>query len=261
MKKKQTYQVKKGLMGNATDYHVHEASVKEDMIGFMIAFALGFAVIFIFFRSIIFATFMGTIAGIIGIRIYNKHLLEKRKKQLLIEFKDLMEALSTSYSAGNNTMAAFQDSYNDLVNTYGEKADIVKEVELILAGLRNGYNIQSLLKDFAVRSELEDIANFADVFEISSIYGANIQRVVGETRTMINEKIEIEQEIEMQLNSGKNELNILMVLPFVIVAVMNSDSSMSVAGNSHSNILIKIIALFIFGIAYFIGKKIVKIEI
>jgi tight adherence protein B len=172
-----------------------------------------------------------------------------------------MESLSSSYSAGKNTYEAFRDSVGDMKNIYGESSDIVKEVETIMFGLQNNYKIESLLLDFAQRSDLEDVRSFADVFEICNRQGGDISRIVRESRAMIGEKIEVEQEIRTQLSGGKNELNILIAMPVVIVLLMSSDSAMSIAGNTPVNVLVKCICLLIFVAAYVVGRRIINIKV
>ena len=46
----------------------------------------------------------------------------------------------------------------------GENSDIVNETGLIIKRLQMNENIESILKDFAERSGIEEIQHFADVF-------------------------------------------------------------------------------------------------
>jgi tight adherence protein B len=259
-KKKNKYIPKVGCMGNAEDYQIYTMNREERWKGFLIGFGVAVVVMLIFFRSLLVALPVGLLAGWKGVSVYRKWLQRRRKENLLLQFKDFMEALSTAYSAGHNTREAFADSAGDLMNTYGEEADIVKEVQIIQTGLENGYTIEVLLQDFADRSGLEDIRNFADVFTNCHRRGVDVRKVVNDTRMIISEKMEIEQEIKSLLNGGKNELNIMIVMPLIIVLMLGNDSAMSVAGNTHTNIIVKIIALTIFLLAYIWGKKITDIK-
>ena len=72
-------------------------------------------------------------------------------KNLLYQFRDMMESLSASYSAGKNTQGAFLDACGDLIGIYGEKADIVKELKLIVDGIYNGQSVEEMLSNFAAR--------------------------------------------------------------------------------------------------------------
>ena len=106
-------------------------------------------------------------------RPYKNFLQKRRLKKLLLEFKDLLETLTASYSAGQTTVQAFADARNDMENLYGEQADIVTELTMINAGLLHNYNIEDLLLNFAQRSGLDDVDSFASVFEVCNRKGGN----------------------------------------------------------------------------------------
>ena len=251
----------RGLMGNAQDYHVYDMTFGERIVGFGIGFGIDFLVVFVFFRVIWFCMLTGVIAGLFSVRPYREYLKRKRKERLLLQFKDLLEELTTSFSVGANTLEAFSDSLNDLVNIYGEDSYIVNEVRIICSGLANGIIVEELLADFAKRSDLEDVQSFADVFAVANRQGGNIKQIVAQTRNVINDKIEIEMEISSLLNSSKNEINILIVMPLVIVLALGSGSELSVSDNSLTNVVVKLICLGIFGIAYILGKKITDVKL
>lgn len=152
-------------MGDAPDYHVHIPAMKDKIIGFILGFGVGMVVVMVFFRSILLSIIVSAVLGYFAIDIYNNYLLEKRKQTLLLQFKDLLETLTASYSAGLNTRDAFKDAINDMVDIYGEDADIVAEVDLINDGMASNFTIEKLLENFAQRSGLDDIESFANVFD------------------------------------------------------------------------------------------------
>lgn len=149
--------------------------------------------------------------------IYQESRLKRRKKELLLQFKDLLESLTASYATGKNTLDSFRDAWNDLEQIYGDQADITRELAIIVTGMENNITIEDLLTNFARRSGLEDVASFADVFRVSIRQGANIKDIIAATRDVINDKIEIEMEIQTIIAGNKNELNIMMVMPLVIL--------------------------------------------
>ena len=100
------------------------------------------------------------------------------------------------------------------------------------------------------------------MFEVSVKQGGNIKDIISATRDIINDKIEIEMEIGTLLSGNKNELNIMMIMPLIIIVSMEGlGSEMTVTGNSPLNILIKIVALGMFAAAYVLGKKITTIKV
>lgn len=258
--KKEAYIEKKGIIGRGDDYHVYHMQIKDRMIAFLMGFGGAFLVFFLFFKSVLFALIAGIFLGIWIQPYYCAHLCEKRKKTLLMQFRDMLESLTSSYSAGRNTQGAFADAYGDMVQIYGKEADIAKELEIILMGINSNINVERLLMDFADRSEQEDISSFADVFEVSIRQGANIKDIISATRDIINDKIEIELEIGTMLAGNKNELNIMMIMPLIIIVSMEGLGN-GMTENSWLNVVIKLIALGIFAGAYMIGKKLTDIKI
>lgn len=109
------------------------------------------------------------------------------------------------------------------------------------------------------RSGLEDITNFSDVFEVSNRLGGNLKQVVSESYDMIRDKIDIELEINTIVASGRNDLNIMAALPFLVVLMMKATSDST--GTNILDIGAKIIGIVLIGIAYLIGLKMTKIKI
>lgn len=258
-KKKEVYIEKHGLLGNADDYNVYHMSVPDRFAGYMIG-ALGAAAgAYIFFGSVMASVIFGAAAGFFSVKKYKGHLLDKRRKSLLLQFKDLLESLNNSYSAGRNTADSFYGAKTDLEMQYGEDADIVREVAVINSGVQNGFNIEEMLHDLGVRSGLEDITSFADIFEVSNRLGGDLKKAVSESYDIIADKIEMEIEINTLVASGRNELNIMAVLPFAVVMMMNATSDTETGG--FINIAAKSVGIIMILIAYAIGLKLTKIKI
>lgn len=108
---------------------------------------------------------------------------------------------------------------------------------------------------------MDDVMSFANVFEMCNRQGSDLKRIVSDTREIINDKIEIEMEIETMLAGNKNELNVMMVMPLVVVLSLSSMGSGTIVANTPVNLVVKLICLGIFGLAYKIGKKIIDIRI
>lgn len=251
----------RGLMGNGKDYHVYHMTKTDFLIARALGFAAGGIILFIFFENFFVAAVGGAVCAKKMPEYYRRFKEERQKKELRAQFKDLLESLTSSYSAGQNTMEAFEDAENDMTSIYGEEADIVREIQAICAGLKNNINIEELLLDFAKRSGIDDIMSFANVFEICNRQGSDLKRVVADTRDIISDKIEVEMEIETIISGSKNELNIMMIMP-VIVVIMLKGMGTSMAGAATAlGAVVKIVCLGIFASAYVLGRKIIAIKI
>lgn len=260
-KHKEVYVEKKGILGIGKDYHVYHMKFTDFLISWGLGFGIGTIVLFAFFNNLVIALIGGVICAKIVPKYYREYRQKKQSEELRIQFKDLLESLASSYSSGQNTVDAFRDAESDMKSIYGSGADIVNEVQIISTGLKNNINIEALLLDFANRSELDDAMSFANVFEVCNRQGGDLKRIVSDTREIINDKIEIEMEIETMLSGSKNELNIMMVMPVIIVVMLKGLGTSMAGANTPATVVVKIVCIGIFALAYLMGKKIIDIKI
>lgn len=259
-KKKAEYVQNNGIMNIGKDYRVYHMEKQDYMVAWGIGAVIGAGVVWAFFSSFLFSIVCAVLCAAFAPRIYQKYKHGKMLNILRNQFKDLLDSLSASYSAGKNTTNAFLSSEKDMIAIYGDGSDIVQEIRLINGGIGNNINIEALLADFAERSGLDDIKSFAEVFEVCNRQGGNLKKVVTETRDIIHDKIEIEMEIETILAGNKNELNIMIVMPIIVVLMLNGIGSGTVNENTLSNIMLKLFCIGMFVLAYFIGKKLTDIK-
>ena len=258
--KKEKYREYNGLFGDAIDYKVYHMTIKEIVLGAMAGAGIGAVVIMIFFNLFILTLLAIPFCGAAGILILKNMLLENRKKKLLFQFRDMLESISASFGSGQNVSNAFQSALKDMQTQYGDSAYIVEELKIINHGILSNIRIEELLLDFAKRSHNENIQSFADVFTVANKRGGDIRQVIFETKNVINEKIMVEQDIQTLISGKKNELNIMMLLPLIVV-----NQTKAMQGNAAEdvalNFIIKLAAFGMFAIAYVIGQKMMKIEV
>ena len=259
-KQKEVYIPKQGLMGIGEDYHVYYMTRQEKLTGLLIGAAAGLVIGYVFFNNWIVAVLLAIFAAVKIRKPYQDYLHKKRLKSLLLQFKDLLEALSASYSAGMATSKAFENAQGEMIQLYGPESDIAREMQIINVGLQHNLNIEDLLLNFADRSGLDDVNSFANVFDVCNRKGGNLQQIVGDTRKIINDKIDMEMEIQTMVAASKNELNIMMVMPLIIMLSMRGFGE-SMTGNSLANIVIKLAALAMFAAAYVRGKRMIEIKL
>lgn len=261
------------------NYRVYNMSFKQKLISFLIAFAAGAAVGYLFyggigvdeygqptgttrFLNIFIPAVVGTIAGILYIPMRRKSLLDKHKKELAIQFRDMLDALTTSLGAGKNVNDSFAATYEDLKIQYEADAHIIKELEVILSGMNNNIAIEDVLQDFGNRSDNDDIRSFASVFKICYRKGGNIKDVIRTTHSILSEKMEISEDIETLVTSNKMEQNIMILMPIALISVIKLMSPEFAANFvSPSGIISTTFSIVIFVVAYFVGKKVLDIKI
>ena len=260
-KKKDKYIPLTGITGIGEDYNVYVLSITERITGYFIGLTAGFLATQIMFGSWLASILIGAVIGIFAVPIYRKYLQNKRKRNMLLQFRDILDSLSNSFSSGKNTPGAFADAFADMQTMHGENAPLTKELSIIILGLQNNYIIEDLLKDMSRRCGIDDINSFAETFSVCNRLGGNLKKIVSESRDIISDKIEIEMEIQTVVSANKNEINIMSVMPFVIILMMGLLGEESITANTPLNVIVKIIAIGMFVIAYALGRKITDIKV
>lgn len=261
------------------NYKAYRMTPNEKMGYFLLAFIAGAVVGFLFYGGLLKDDFgkptiytylidaavmvlVGMIAGRVFLPIRKEQIINKRKKELRKQFIALLDSLSTSIASGKNVPNAFLSARDDLRIQYPEEAYILQEVNNILSGLRNNIDVGQMLVDFGERSGIKDIQTFGRVFETAFAKGANLKEVVRNSNNILSTKIQIEEEIETKVASTKNEQTIMLVMPIVLVGMIKmSGGDFAANFSTPTGILTTTIAIGFFVAAYFIGRKILTIEV
>lgn len=249
-----------GLIADATDYHIYQPTLQERILWQILGFLGGAVVLYIFYESIILSIILGIICSFAFVPIRTRQVIKKRQSRLNLQFRSLLQALSTSMSAGAVPYTAFMNARTDLRMQYTTDTDIIKEIDSICLGLKNNLTPEALLQNFAQRSGLDDVKNFADVYSACSGRTNEIGEVVKNTSDIIGDKIEIQMEIETMVSGQVAEQNIMLVMPVVFVFLLKGMGGSMVDLNSPIGVFSVTVALIIFIAAYFVSKKILDIK-
>lgn len=261
------------------NYRVYYMSPLEKILYFLIAFVAGAAVGYLFYGGlakdeygdptkmtrildITISSIVGLVAGKLYVPIRTKQIKNKKQSDLKLQFRELLDALATSIGSGKNVVDSFKAAHDDLSIIYSEDASIIKELNVVLDGLNNNIDIEKSLLDFGIRSGIDDIVSFANVFETCYRKGGNIKDVIKNTQQIISEKMEVEMEIQTIVSGAKNEQMIMTVMPILLVAVIKLMSPEFAANfATPSGIIATTIAVVMFVASYFIGNIVLAIKI
>lgn len=244
------------------DYDVYVLTKKEAIrVGMMLYFSFSF-IIFIFYQNLILSFILGS-AGLIYMKAYKENEIKKRKDQMLRQFKDMLYSLNVALETGDVVSNAFKTAYYELSNIYHEEDYIMIELKQILMLSELNHKIEDLLINFAKRTNIEDILNFAEVFYICSKAGGNLVKVLKQTTEVITEKMELEQEIKTLFSQKEFEIKILIATPILIFLTLSL-----IAGEYikplHSTLMgyvVITISIAIIIFASFISNKMIRIEV
>lgn len=142
---------------------------------------------------------------------------EREKKELSAQFREMLAAMITALKAGYSPENAFFACRKEMQFQFGEKAVITREMERIEKGLENRIPLEKLLLEFAGRRQIEEISEFAEVFAIARKSGGNLPEILGRTASLIQDRMEIDTEIDILLSSRRFEQRIMGGVPFFII--------------------------------------------
>lgn len=261
------------------NYKVYYMKKTEKLLYALLGFVVGFLVGYLFYGGIgkdefgdpttithildvVIPSFVGLIAAKVFIPIRTAQIVNKRRRLLNVQFRDMLDSLNTSIGSGKNVPDSFASVYEDMKMQYEEGSFIVDELEIILSGIHNNIDIEVMLMDFGERSGIDDIKSFANVFQISYRKGGNLKEIIHNTHSILSDKMNIKEEIETVVTASKMEQNIMLIMPVIIVGMIKTMSP-DFAGNfvKGAGLVSTTIAIVMFGVAYFIGKKILDIKI
>ena len=244
------------------DYTIYQFSKKE-YAGNILLFLFADGIIsYLFYRSwIIFLVFLPL--SKIFLQERKKAACKKRIQNLEEQFLMAMQTVITSLTAGYSVETAFEDALKELPLVYKEDDMIVQEFRAIVSQLKMNQNLEELLQSLAIRSGIEDIRNFAEIFAIAKRSGGNLIAIIRNTIQSISQKNDTRKEIEVVLSAKKMEQNMMSLIPCVILFYVQTVSPGFLDGMYHNaaGILIMTISLAVYGTAVLWGRKIVNIEV
>jgi len=202
------------------DYTRCPSAAIDHCLAFLIGFAAGFSVLFIFYKIIPLSVAGGAMVGVVNIFSVAQSAVKKRISKLHVQFFDLLEAMSVAMRAGNPMLKSLQSAREDLILIYPENSDIITELDIIVGRFNNAVPMSAAFSDLASRSGIEDIASFASIYATIEGKSGKADEIVRETQQIITDKMEIEMEIETLLTAAKSEVNIMLFMPLVMLGVI-----------------------------------------
>jgi tight adherence protein B len=209
-----------GLQGAMLSYDDYQLNRWEKWGAILVTGLLLFTAGYLFYQSMIVSLVL-SLLGCCAPRFYAAHKRETRKEVLLNQFKQALYSLSTSLAAGKSVENAFRAALSDLLAMYSHsKADIVRELEMIVRRIDHGDTIEHAVLDFSRRTGLRDIVQFSEMFVTCRRTGGDLVDIVRRTSQTIGEKIEMQQEVSIMIARKKFEAKALGIIPPAIIGLL-----------------------------------------
>ncbi|MCI2061378.1 MAG: type II secretion system F family protein [Eubacteriaceae bacterium] len=246
-----------------TDYGKYELSGSEKKRFYAVSYAAVFAVCMLFYHSLILSAVCGL--SVYFFRdIYADHLAEKRRTELALQFRDLLYSLSASVAAGRQMGEALIEANENLGAIYDSDTPMMNELRYFARSIRENHESEEeLLIDFAIRSKVEDIKNFVDVYLACRTTGADLETVIGNSTEILMDKIDIEKEIRALTAQKQFEGKIITVMPVAVVVLLNilSPDYLLVMYSTLTGRLLMTLSLAGIAVSYIMTQKLMRIEV
>lgn len=157
--------------------------------------------------------------------VYANLLGKKRREKLLDGFRDALYVMSGAVAAGHQMPLAISNAAEQSAVTDGMRSDIYLELKHICEMYEQNHSrIEDLLLDFAKRSNLEEISQFAAAYEICRKNGGDVESVCLRSADLLIDKIEFQNESNALVSEKKLDIALLTAMPVLMIAFLNAVS-------------------------------------
>jgi tight adherence protein B len=257
-----TFKIPKNSKQQALNYDHYDLTFAQWCIYGSQGLALAGVFAYVFYRNVI--VFLILIPfGILYPLLKRKEEKEKRLQQLNVEFKEGILLLASFLSAGYSVENAFASSVRELTLLFGENGLITREFKHIENQIKINRSVEQALSEFAARSGLDDVKNFAEVFGAAKRSGGELVSIISHTANVIRDKVSVRQEILTMSASKQFEQKVMNMIPFFIVIYIDitSPGFFHVMYTTAIGRIVMTICMVLYVSAFFISKKIMSIEI
>lgn len=216
----------------------------------------------LFYRSL-WAVFLLAPVGGWNFWMLVQEQAHQKEKEFQLQFKEAILAVSSAMNIGYSVENAFREAQKELKKIYPEEARISKELQMIVRQLRVHVPMEQILEELSQRAPTEDVRNFVTVFVAAKKSGGNMIAIIQNTANQIGDKMDVKREIDTILAAKRYEFRVMSVVPYAIIGYM-SLSFPEFMECLYGNILgigVMTICLVIYLAAYYLGLRIIRIEV
>ena len=244
------------------DYRKYQFTVKEAAKYLLEGAVICAAVDYLFYQSLLVLLFMLPLP-VLFLKIQKKKCIVRQKRNLNYQFRDALTSMDVAVQAGYSAENAVRATVKDLARLYEKGSDILDEFRYIESQLRLSVPVEELFLDLGKRSGVEDIENFAAVFYTAKRTGGDMTQVLQKVARMLGDKIEVKKEIEATLATKKAEQMVMSIMPAGIICYLKltSPGFLDVLYGNPFGICAMTVCMGIYGLSYWLGMKIVDIEV
>lgn len=250
------------MSGKNTDYEEYQYSVKEIIRYVTECIVLCAMVDYLFYKNL-WMLLLTIPLPVVYLKWKKKQLIRERKRRLNYQFRDALNSMSVAVQAGYSVENAVSACVRDLEQLYEKNEDIVREFRYIENQQKVSVPVEELFLDLGKRCRVEDIENFASILYTAKRSGGDLGNVIQKVARMLGDKIDVKKEIEATLAAKKSEQMIMSLMPAGIILYLQlaSPGFLDMLYGNPFGICAMSVCVAVYGTAYWMGKRIVEIEV
>ncbi len=198
------------------DYRHYVLNWRENLLWLAATAGMACLISWLFYRSI-YAFVIIVPMLFLTRKFFRRHLLSKQKRELLYQFGEMMQMISSFLKAGYSMENAFSQAWEEYVRLFGEKGVMAREFCAIRHQLQFNEPLEQLVEDLAQRSGVEEIVSFSQVFSFAKRGGGDMMKIFQDTVGKIRQKSDVEREIITVITAKRTEQRIMDLVPFGIL--------------------------------------------
>lgn len=184
----------------------------------IIAEALGISVLLAY---LFYDSFLGMVVMAVVYPIYSgrriSELKDRQKREIETQFCDGISCAAAALEAGYSMENAWKEAEKEIVSIHGKNAVLARVFHRMNRRIDMNEPIEIQMQEFARRTELESVKNFAEIFGFAKRSGGNVVAIIKKTTRNIRMNVQVKEEIETMLSSRKLEQKIMNVMPLGIL--------------------------------------------
>lgn len=254
--------MKKSYVQQELQYDSYRFSRAEAVLTCMYIMFLVCSLAVLFYRSIFAVLFLSPVGYLVWKKEKEKKI-QRRKKELGLQFKDCIQSVSANLRAGYSIENAFRESYSEISLLYGKDSYMAAELARLTQGLANNISLERLLLSLGERSGVTDIREFGEIFSIAKRNGGNMMDILMRTSQVIGKKMETDKEIQVLVSAKQMEQRIMNLVPFAIILYISftSPGFFDVLYHNPMGVTVMTVCLSVYYAAYKLSAKIVDIRV
>lgn len=244
------------------DYKEYRLSWREKCLCLLFTLGMNALISWLFYRSIYGMAALLPLLIVVR-RLYKEYLYKKQSREMLFQFREMLQFIAGALKAGYSMENAFLQGWQEYVELYGEKTIMAQEFCNMINQMRLNMPLEQLMEHLAQRSGIEEIDSFTQVFAFAKRGGGDMMKIFQDTAEKIRQKADVEREIETVLAAKKTEQRIMDLVPFAILLYvgLTSPELLSPLYGNPAGVFIMTLCLLGYGGAFLLAEKILDIRI